>query len=120
MYREEDSLWWDGNVPDIIYNGSDPVLLALTKFQELYVDDDFMSQLKGAYSLFNYISDKNIGRRKRYVTEKPSDGLFRYHHRVVIPRPTLFLIKALFVEYHDNAGHPNYRRLMASLVKRFW
>jgi hypothetical protein len=53
VYRPEDSLWWDGNVPDIIYNGSDPVLLALTPFQELNVDDDFMSQLKGAYSSCN-------------------------------------------------------------------
>jgi hypothetical protein len=38
----------------------------------------------------------------------------------VIPRPALALIKALLVEYQDNAGHPNYRRLMASLLKRFW
>ena len=53
------------------------------------------------------------------MIEKSSDGLFRYHHRVVIPRPTLALIKALLVEYHDNVGHPNYRRLMASLLKRF-
>ncbi len=29
LYRPEDSLWWDGNVLDIIYNGSDPALLAL-------------------------------------------------------------------------------------------
>ena len=120
MYRPEDSLWWDGNGPDIINNGSDPALLALTTFQELNVDDDFLSQSKGAYSLCTYFSDENIGRRKRQLIEKSSDGLFRYHHRVVIPRPTLALIKALLVEYHDNAGHPNYRRLLASLLKRFW
>ena len=30
LYIPEDSLWWDGNVPNIIYNGSDPALLALT------------------------------------------------------------------------------------------
>jgi len=30
------------------------------------------------------------------------------------------LIKALLVEYHDNDGHPNYRRLMDSFLKRFW
>ena len=58
--------------------------------------------------------------RKRQLIEKSSDGLFRYYNRVVIPRPTLALIKALLVEYHDNVGHPNYRRLMASLLKRFW
>ena len=54
------------------------------------------------------------------MIEKSSNGLFRYHHRVVIPRPASALIKALLVEYHDNAGHPNYRRFMASLLKRFW
>ena len=54
------------------------------------------------------------------MADKSSDGLFRYHHRaVVIPRPTLDLIKSLLVEYHDNAGHPNDRRLMALLLKRF-
>jgi hypothetical protein len=120
LYRPEGSLWWDGNVPDIIYNGSDPALLALTTYQELNVDDDFLSQLKGAYSSCNYFSDENIGRRKRQSIEKSSDGLFRYYHRVVIPRPSLALIKALLVEYHDNDGHPNYRRLMATLLKRFW
>ena len=54
------------------------------------------------------------------MTEKSSNGLLRYHHRVVMPRPSLALIKALLVEYHDNANHPNYRRLMASLLKQFW
>ena len=105
---------------DIIYNGSDPALLALTTFEELNADGDFLSQLKGAYSSCNYFSDDNIDRRKRQLIEKSSDGLFRYHHRVVIPRPTSALIKALLAEYHDNAGHPSYRRLMASLLKRFW
>jgi len=38
----------------------------------------------------------------------------------VIPRPATALIKALLIEYHDNAGHPNCRRLMASLLKRYW
>ena len=50
---------------DIIYNGSGPVLQALTIFQELNVDDDFLSQLNWAYSSCNYFSDDNIGRRKR-------------------------------------------------------
>jgi hypothetical protein len=30
LYRPEDNLWWDGNVPGIIYNGNDLALLALT------------------------------------------------------------------------------------------
>ena len=105
---------------DIICNGSDPTLLALTTFQSLNVDDNFLSQLKGAYLSCNYFSDENMGRRKRQLIEKSSDGLIRYHHRVVIPFPSLSLIKALFVEYHDNVGHPNYRRFMASLLKRFF
>ena len=47
LQRPEDSLWRDGNVPDIICNGSDLALLALTTFQELDVDGDFLSQFKG-------------------------------------------------------------------------
>jgi hypothetical protein len=85
----------------------------------LNVEDDFLSQLKGAYSSCNEFFNENIGRRKRQLLEKSSDGLFQYHHRVVIPRPTLALIKAPIDEYHDNVGHLNYRRLMASLLKRF-
>ncbi len=119
LYRPEDSLWWDGNVPGIIYNCSDPALLAVTTFQSLNADDDFLSRLKWAYSSCNYFFDENIGRKKRLLIEKSSDGLFRYHHRVVISRPTLALIKALLAEYHDNARRPNYRRLMASLLKLF-
>jgi hypothetical protein len=71
LYRPEDILWWDGNVPALIHNGNDPALMALTTFQSLNVVDDFMSQLKGAYSSCNYFSIENIGRRKR--------KLFRYH-----------------------------------------
>ena len=120
LYKPEDSLWWDGNVPAIIFSASDPALLALTTFQSLNVDDDFMSQLKGAYSSCNYFSYENIGRRKRRLIEKSSNKIFRYHNRIVIPRLALALIKSLLVEYHDNGGHPNYGRFMASLLKRFW
>ena len=38
----------------------------------------------------------------------------------MIPRPSNALIMALLFEYHDNFGHPNYRRLMASLLERYW
>ncbi len=55
------------------------------------------------------------------MIEKSSDGLqFRHHNRLVIPRLTLDVIKALLIEYHDNASHPNYCRLMASFLGRFW
>ena len=53
LYIPEDSLCWGGNVPDNIYNGNDPALLALTSFQSLNVDDDFRSRLKGEYSSCN-------------------------------------------------------------------
>ena len=94
---------------------NDHVLLALSTFELLNAGDDFLSQLKGANSLCKYFSDENIDKRKRQMIEKSSDGLFRYHNRVLIPGPSLALIKALLVQYH-----PNYRRLMASLLKRFW
>jgi hypothetical protein len=41
LYAPRDNLWWDGNVPYIIYNGNDPALLALATFQSWNVDDDF-------------------------------------------------------------------------------
>ncbi len=119
LYSLDLNLWWDGNLPDIIYNGNDPVLLALLTLETLNVDYDFVSQLKGAYSTCNFFSDGNIERRKRQSIVKSSDGLFWYHNRVAIPSPSLALIKALLIEYHDNDGHPNYRRLMASLLKQF-
>ncbi len=38
----------------------------------------------------------------------------------MIPRPANILINALLFEYHDNSGHPSYRRLMVSLLKHYW
>ncbi len=105
---------------DIIYNGNDSALPALSTLESLNVDDDFLSQLKDAYSSCNFFSDENIERRKRQLIEKSPNGLFRYHNRVVIPRLALALIKALQIQYHGNVGHPNYRRLLASLIRHFW
>jgi hypothetical protein len=99
-------------VLNIDTNGNDPVLLALSTLEILDVDDDFLSISKGAYSSCSYFSNENIERRMRQKIEKSSDGLFRYHKSVVIPRPASTLIKTLLIEYHDNASHPNYRRLM--------
>ena len=53
------------------------------------------------------------------MIDKSSNGLFRSHHRVVVLSPSLALTKALLFKYHDNVGPPNYRQLMASLLKRF-
>ena len=102
---------------DIDTNGNGPAILALSTLESLNVDDDFLSSLKGAYSACAYFSNDNNERKLRQRIEKSSDGLFRY---LVVPRLANALIKALLFEYHDNAGHPNYRRLMASLLKRFW
>ncbi len=104
----------------VIYNGNDPSLLAPSTLESLNVDDDFLPRLKGAYSTCHYFSDENIYRKKRRLIEQSSDGLFRYHNHIVIPHPTLASIKALLIEYDDNDGHSNYRRLMASLLRRFW
>ena len=101
-------------------NGYGPVLLALSTLVALNVDDDVMSNLKVAYSPCAYFSNDINERRLRQKIEKSSDGLFRYHNRVVITRSANAKIKAFLFEYHDNAGQPNYRRLMASLLKRYW
>jgi hypothetical protein len=39
----QESLWWDGVVLDVIYNGNEPALLALS-MEELNVDVDFLTQ----------------------------------------------------------------------------
>ena len=51
---------------------------------------------------------------------KSSNGLHTYHDRLVIPRPTQDLRILLLTEYHDNAGYPNWRCLLANLLKHFW
>ena len=66
-------------------NGNAPTLLTLSTMK-LNIDDDFLSRLKGAYSSCSYFSDENELRRKRQNILKSSDGLFRYHHHVVISR----------------------------------
>ncbi len=57
-------------MPNIIHNGNDPALLALSTVESLNVDDDFLSQLKGAYSACNFLSDENIEMRKSQSIEK--------------------------------------------------
>ena len=39
---------------------------------------------------------------------------------LVIPRPVQDLRILLLTEYHDNVGHPNWLRLLATLLKRLW
>jgi hypothetical protein len=143
LYSPDESLWWDGGVLDVLENdNNEPALLALTtsglsvvstcelsvdqtresvgSMCKLSVDDVFLSQLRGAYSDCKYFSEENIDKRKSKNIIKTNDGLFMYHNRLVIPRPAHPLIKMLLFEYHDNCGHSNYRRVLASLLKRFW
>jgi len=120
LYMPDESLWWDGKVPYIDINCNGLALLAPSTLEAINVDDDFLSiNLKGAYYTCGYFSNDKNERRLRQKIEKSSDGLFKYHNRVVIPRPANVLIKPFLFEYHDNVGHPNYRRLMASLLKRY-
>jgi hypothetical protein len=115
LFRPELNLLWDENVPDIIYHGNDHALSALSTLESLKVEDDLMSQLKGACSTCHFFYDENIDRRKRQLVEKSSDGLFQYHNRVVIPRPTLALIKmAHFVPCHKEIPKEESRHLFMS------
>ncbi len=45
--------------------------------------------------------------------------MFTYHNRLVIPRPAKALKQSLLLEYHDNDGHSNHRRVLVTLLKRY-
>jgi hypothetical protein len=66
-------------------NGNGSALLELSTLKALNVNDDFLSNLKGAYSTCAYFSNDNNERRSRQKIEKSSDRLCSYHNRVVIP-----------------------------------
>ena len=71
----------------------------------------------------NFLSNDNSLRWKSQKIVKLSDGLFRHHNRLGIPRPavTHALKKVLLLEYHDHdAGHSKYRHVLATLLKRYW
>ena len=119
LYNTQECLWWDGKVLNAMRSDNEPALLALST-EELNVDADFLTQLKEAYSSCNYFSLENSLRWKSQNIVKSTDGLFRKHNRVVIPRPAKALRESLLLEYHDNAGHSNHRRVLATLLKRYW
>ena len=48
LYRPNESLMCDGNVPGIMYFRNIPALLALSTLESLNVDDEFLTNLKGA------------------------------------------------------------------------
>ena len=111
------ALWWDGEVPDRCYQSNNTALLVLSA-DNVSVDHDFLTKLKSAYSSCSYFADEKT-RWKGHGLVKTPDGLYTYHDRLVIPRPTQDLRILLLIEYHDNDGHPNWRRLLATLLKRF-
>ena len=51
------ALWWDGNVPDLCYQNNDIALLVLSA-DTVFVDNDFLTKLKSAYSSCSYFSDE--------------------------------------------------------------
>jgi hypothetical protein len=110
------ALCCDGNVPDLCYQSNDIALLVLSA-DSVSVDDDFLTKLKSAYSSCPYCSDEIKARCKSHGLVKSSNGLYTYHDRFVIPRPAQDPRILLLTEYHDNAGHPNWRRLLANLLK---
>lgn len=108
---------WDGEVPD------QASLHALEEPDRNYVaisvGDDFRVKLKGAYTSSKYFHSEN-GAWKKDKLKLEDDGLFTYYGRVVIPRNAPELRKTLMHELHDAAGHPSWRRLLATLLERFW
>jgi hypothetical protein len=111
------ALWWDEKVHDLCYQSNDTRLLVLSA-DSVSVDDGFLTKPKTAYSSCSYFADEKT-RWKGYGLIKSSDGFYTFHDRLVIPRPAQDLRILLLIEYHDNADHPNWRHLLATLLKRF-
>ena len=107
------SIWWDGEVPEL----ESAQFFALDAVS-VSIDEAVCQQLKDGYAATNYFSDN--GRWRHDKLEKTVDGLFLYHGRIVIPRPAQQLRATLLSEYHDAAGHPGWKRLMATLMKKYW
>ena len=63
-------------MPDIDTNGNGPALSALSTSKALHVDDDFLSNLKGAYSTCAYFSnDNNVRRSTKKLRNRPTGYL---------------------------------------------
>jgi len=101
------------------YKSNDTSLLVLPAVI-VSVDDSFLTKLKTTYSSCSYFTDEKT-RWKGQGLIKSSGGLYTYHDRIVIPRPAQDLRNLLLITgYRDSAGHPNLRRLLATLLKRSW
>ena len=106
----------------LLSGGMEKYLICDTIFLILSADnvsgeDDFLINLKISYSsCSSYFFDEKT-RWKCHGIIKSYDGLYTYHDRLDIPHPAQDMRILLLTEYHDNVGHPNWRRL---LLKRFW
>ena len=61
---------------DVIYNGNEPALLALSA-EELNVDVDFLTQLKETHFSYKYLSEENSPRWKNLQSfHKAKNGIF--------------------------------------------
>ena len=86
MLVEMFALWWDGEVPYLCYQSNDTALLVLST-DTVSVDDDFLTKLKTAYFSCSYFADEKTRWKGHGLINSPN-GLYTYHDRLVIPRPT--------------------------------
>jgi len=105
-------VWWDGNVPM-----NDEFLLVLNA-AEVCIDEAVLQQLRAGYAANQYFSDDGRWRRDKIV--RSDDGYFYYHGRLVIPRNAVSLRHSLLHEFHDELGHPSWKRLLARLMTKYW
>jgi hypothetical protein len=111
------ALWWDEKVYDLCYQSNDIALVVLSA-DIVSVDDDFPTKLKTAFSSCSYSCDENTRWKGRGLI-KSSDGSYTYYDMLVMSRPAQDLRILLLIEYHNHASHPNWRRLLATLLKIF-
>ena len=95
-----DSLWWDEKVSNINTNGNGLALLVLSTLEALSVDDDFLSNLKGAYSTCAYFSNDSSERRLMQKIYKSYDGCNRHlpqlNDRTMISLGTMVMVMLIY------------------------
>jgi len=106
------SIWWDGDVPE-----NNEFLLVLNA-TEACIDEAVVQQLLAGYAANQYFSEN--GRWRRDKLTRSDNGFFFYHGRLVIPRNADSLRQSLLHEYHDELGHPGWKRLLARLMTKYW
>jgi hypothetical protein len=100
--------------PDVMF-----ALWLVLSEDNVSADNGFPAMLKTAYSSCSYFTDEKT-RWKGHGLINSSDGLYTYHDKLSIPLPAQDLRILLLIEYHDNVGHLNWHRLLATLLNIFW